>query len=247
MRRHDMLLVSGIFLILSIIDFTLAAPVLVQEKRQACVDVVHIPRDVITILEERGGEEVEMLAEEYFKMGENPAESSDAHASSNSAPPRPDHDANESTNEVHAPASNPALPTANLQLLKDVLGSSSSASLIDSDEGGWWYEGDGDHEPQMGDVQQPDPGLSTDSDVEWNYYPVSEVHPPSTSAGSPSSQIPEWTDLELDLDHQSLSMDSQPEDPQAAINAEKGNAKELHSISGTAGDIGKGGPEGFGA
>ena len=40
--------------ILSIIDFALAAPVLVQEKRQACVDVVHIPKDVISVLGKRG-------------------------------------------------------------------------------------------------------------------------------------------------------------------------------------------------
>ena len=55
MRRHY--IVSGIFLILSIIDFALAAPVLVQEKRQASVDVVHIPKDLITVLWERGEDE----------------------------------------------------------------------------------------------------------------------------------------------------------------------------------------------
>ncbi|KAN0123263.1 hypothetical protein V8E52_003216 [Russula decolorans] len=59
MRRYD--IVSGILLILSIIDFALAAPVLVQEKRQASVDVVHIPKDVITVLGKRGSEEVEKL------------------------------------------------------------------------------------------------------------------------------------------------------------------------------------------
>jgi len=35
-------------------------PVLVQEKRQACLDVVHDHEDGITVLGERGGEEVEL-------------------------------------------------------------------------------------------------------------------------------------------------------------------------------------------
>jgi hypothetical protein len=68
MRRYD--IVSAIFLILSIIDFALAAPVLVQEKRQACVDVVHRPKDVITVLGKRGDEELEKLVEDYFNTGE---------------------------------------------------------------------------------------------------------------------------------------------------------------------------------
>ncbi len=54
MRRYY--IVSGILLILPIIDFALAAPVLVQEECQAYVDVVHIPKDVITVLEKRGAE-----------------------------------------------------------------------------------------------------------------------------------------------------------------------------------------------
>jgi hypothetical protein len=51
MRQYD--IVSGIILILSIIDFALAAPVLMKEKRQERVDVVHIPIDVITVLGKR--------------------------------------------------------------------------------------------------------------------------------------------------------------------------------------------------
>jgi hypothetical protein len=53
MRRHD--IVSRILLTLPVITFALAAPVLVQEKRQACVDVdvVHARGDVITVMEKR--------------------------------------------------------------------------------------------------------------------------------------------------------------------------------------------------
>jgi hypothetical protein len=55
MRRYY--IVSGILLILPIINFAVAAPVLVQEKRQAVVDVAHIPKDVITMLGKRGDSE----------------------------------------------------------------------------------------------------------------------------------------------------------------------------------------------
>ncbi|KAN0115599.1 hypothetical protein V8E52_006718 [Russula decolorans] len=65
MRRYD--IVSGILLILSVIDFALAAPLLVQENHQACVDVVHIPKDVITVLGKRGDEELEKLRQTHMR------------------------------------------------------------------------------------------------------------------------------------------------------------------------------------
>ena len=83
MRRYD--IVTGILLILSVIDFAFAAPVLVQEKRQASVDVVNTPRDAITVLGKRGNAELEKLLDEYFKAMGKPAESSNAHVSSSSA------------------------------------------------------------------------------------------------------------------------------------------------------------------
>jgi hypothetical protein len=187
MRRYD--IVSGILLILSIIDFALAAPVPVQEKRQACVDVMHIPEGVTTVLGKRGAEDdLEHVVEEYFKT----VDSSDAHASSNSAP-GPDRG---STNVVQAPAPNPAPSTANPGLLmepsspmstassaKGVLGDSDALSKSDD----WWsqsYEGDGGlhdvpldipasseygsdpgltgaHAP-LPKLPNPNPGLSTD-------------------------------------------------------------------------------------
>jgi hypothetical protein len=132
MRRHD--IVSGILLILSIIDFALAAPVLVQEKRPAGVNVMHVPKDVITVLGKRGpgDDELEKLAE-YLETGGKPVDSSDAHALSSSvpsgsAPPGPDHG---STNVVQSPAPNPASSTANPDPL--IEGPSSTAAL----QGSW--------------------------------------------------------------------------------------------------------------
>jgi len=48
-------IVTGILLILPIIDFAVAAPVSVQEKPQLGVDAVHIPEDAIIMLK-RGDE-----------------------------------------------------------------------------------------------------------------------------------------------------------------------------------------------
>jgi hypothetical protein len=51
-----------ILLILSIIDFSLAAPVLIPEQCHVCVDVVHVvPKDVITVLGKRGDRLEEMV------------------------------------------------------------------------------------------------------------------------------------------------------------------------------------------
>ena len=65
MRRYY--IISGILLI---IDLAVAAPVLVQEKRQADVDVVHIPEDAITMLGKRG-DELDKLWLKLFKHPEN--------------------------------------------------------------------------------------------------------------------------------------------------------------------------------
>src|SRR5712671_7139126 len=95
MRRYY--IVSGIFLILSFIDFALAAPILVQEKRQASVDVVRIPKDLINVLWKRGeDEEYRKMVEFYYNKLQELYEQVDskpsvAHASSSAAPPEPDH------------------------------------------------------------------------------------------------------------------------------------------------------------
>ena len=112
MRPYDV--VSGILLILSIIDFALAAPVLVQEKR-AGIDAVHmIPKDVITVLGKRMDEDLRELTElldglvRMFGVKTEDSAGTVTHASSSSAPLGPGHG---STNVAHAPE--PNKPTYN--------------------------------------------------------------------------------------------------------------------------------------
>jgi hypothetical protein len=63
MRRYYT--VPLILLILSIINFALAAPVLIPERCQVCVGVARVPKDVITVLRKRG-DRLEMM-EKLFK------------------------------------------------------------------------------------------------------------------------------------------------------------------------------------
>ena len=85
-------IVSGIFLILPIINFAVAAPVLVQEKPQARVDVVHIPKHAMTMLGKRAGELDDIFwdAEGHYLVrpehSANPGESSATRPSSSSRP-----------------------------------------------------------------------------------------------------------------------------------------------------------------
>jgi len=204
MRRYD--IVFAILLIHSVVDFTLAVPVLVQEKRQTCVNVEHIPRDVITVLGKRGSEEMERLIKEFIGTWKTLVESSDAHASSSSAPPVPDHG---SMNEVNAPAPNPAPSPANPNPLMDPLSPSTIVhspvvkgdALSDSESDyGWLYDSHGepimpmasptltelgsDHELMEEHVPQPNtspmPSTSEDQDFDsgWDYWTNLEDQPP---------------------------------------------------------------------
>jgi hypothetical protein len=90
MRRYY--IISGILLILPIIDFAVAAPVLAQEECQAGVDMMRIPEDAITMLGKRG----ELLLDLFGNPGEydfvkledsaKPESSLAARPSSSSAP-----------------------------------------------------------------------------------------------------------------------------------------------------------------
>jgi hypothetical protein len=74
-------IVSEILLIVPIVDFALAAPVLVQEKRQAHIDMLEMPSNPITVLGKRAG--MGKYLEDWVVP---PVESSAAHESSSPAP-----------------------------------------------------------------------------------------------------------------------------------------------------------------
>ena len=112
--------VSWILLIVPIVDFALAAPVLVQGKRQASIDRAGIPENPGFVLEKRGrmwgeieevGGEIEKI-ENWFTV---PKEPSPAHGSSISAPapkPGPSTDGQSSLSSAPAPKPGPGPSTA---------------------------------------------------------------------------------------------------------------------------------------
>jgi hypothetical protein len=172
MRRYN--LVSGILLILSIIDFALAVPVSAQEKRQENADVVHMPKDVITVLGKRWEEDLEKLGEEFLKTGGKSVESSSS-ASSGLG----DHG---STNVVQPPAapnrapSSPANPDPSVcsasTLSKRGLWAWTSciSRLFYDPDNIWKYEGaDGD----------------VDEDFNWSYWLNAKDPPPGPAKAAP--------------------------------------------------------------
>ena len=82
MRWYD--IAFGVLLILSIIDFALAAPVLVQEKSRAQVHVAHMAKDAKALYGKRGSEQLDKfkkLAEDYFEKWGKPVWWPEEHAS----------------------------------------------------------------------------------------------------------------------------------------------------------------------
>jgi hypothetical protein len=205
--------------------------------------VVHIPRDVITVLGKRGEvlDRLDLLWDEYFKTSGKTVESSDAHASSSSAPaPAPDH---ESTNVVQAPVPDQASSTANPNPLigpsRVSSPSSSGDSVYSGSDNEWWYEGDGEFHGSPYTPTSSEYGL--DHDLTGAHAPPPNPNPgPSTE---PEHNVPVVTPPPPNLGSKEENTDSQPADPQAALYAAKGKAKESRRISGTARDVGNFGPE----
>ena len=133
MRRYY--IVTGILLILSIIDFDFALAAPVQGKHQARVDVVHMSKDLTTVLEKRWDEGLEKLGEEYFKMSRKPVESSGTHPSSSSASLGPDHG---SADVVEPTAPNQASSTADPSLMESSCSPSTSPVQGLSARGNSW-------------------------------------------------------------------------------------------------------------
>ncbi|KAI0270232.1 hypothetical protein BGY98DRAFT_1100823 [Russula aff. rugulosa BPL654] len=205
MRRYNV--VSGILFIIFIINFALAAPVLVQEKSRACVGVVQVTEDVITALGKRGEEGLEKLAEGYLKTS---VDSSGAHASAESAESAPDgrtsvvqaqqapNSASSTANTDHAlvgpPSPSPAVPQVHeVEEGSEHAGSDglhgpppSPASTVDRLELrlGLLDEGGESTIAETSVVENFGPKASTDSDFAWTKVVNSPSPRPASSTGS---------------------------------------------------------------
>jgi hypothetical protein len=182
MRWNDVL--SGVLLIISIANFAIAAPVSLQAR----VDVVHIPKDAVTVLGKRMDEDLENLkmVAQFLETTIKTAESSDVHASSSSAPLGTEHG---STNVVQASEPNPASPTANPGLTIDPPSPPSTAPVEDWWKGrAAWYDTFSSQASDKSDEPLPAPGSSGyGSDHESmedlpKLNPISVPRPASTGA-----------------------------------------------------------------
>ena len=201
MRRYNV--VSGVLFVLPIINFALAAPALVQEKRHAFVDVVHKLDDAeIIVLGKRVEDPLDLMWNKYFeKMWGKPEVSSATHAPSSSAPSTPGHG---STNVIEEPAPNSASTAANPghALVEQTSPSSvvspmpewegivpagpddqlhgppptPSSSNIGSDNE--ITEITETHSPQSNPKLNPSPAANSDSDFDWEHWQNKVDTPP---------------------------------------------------------------------
>src|SRR6266478_368123 len=105
MRRYN--IVSRVLLILSVTNIALAAPVLVQENHPACVDVVHVPMNVITVLGKRMDEYVRLIEDfersgllHYERPEDPPSEPNSEHSSQPSSESSSEHGSMESHTSI---------------------------------------------------------------------------------------------------------------------------------------------------
>ena len=230
-------IVSGILLIVPIVDFALGAPVLVQEKRQACADMTDIPAYPITLLGKRG--EIEETGGKYVENWFLPAkESSVAHGSSGSAPSEPGH---VSMSVMDTPAPNPGPSTESGHLLTPMRAPQSSTVYPE-----WFHS---DNELLGAPVSQPNAahapqktGPSTGFD--FAHTLVAEQSPSQTKGLSTNLEI-EMVDFppsspvsSTDPNRKSMSADFPLNNLQTDSDALKGQAKESRRNPVTDRDVG---------
>ncbi len=228
MRRYNMLF--RILLILSVANFALAAPVLVQEKRPACVDVVHVPRDVITVLGKRMDEflwmmeNFERLFDSESSLESASTESSLEHSSEHGSESSLEHSLESgsehgSMESHHSSASSLPLPS---DPDRESMG-------VDSDAPAPSPQGSTESEQSHTPPSSPD--WSTESE-HWHTPPSEHWHTPPSSLGSSTesdSDSDRWSTIS-----NAPSTESQFENLQAVDQELKGKAKVERRISGTA-------------
>lgn len=200
-------IVSGILLIIPIVDLALAAPVLVKEKRQTRANIADIPEYPVTVLEKRVGDEIEEVGvkyiENYFAKPEeslatNPSSSSPSsgleHGWVDVKHPQPSVPASSTSDADHEPlvahppppppvSSWPTVPDHELTEVDGPLSSAVNPIWYFTPHG---YMGPHASQPKLGpsdqvlSVEEPPSrtGSLTVTDADYGYQ---EVHPPSAA------------------------------------------------------------------
>ena len=221
--------VYGILLIVPIVDFALATPVLVQEKRQACDDMVGMATYPITVLEKRSGIDEEGMdlienwipkpIENYIPIVKS-EEPPHIHGSSSSTSLEPAH---VETNAINAPLTGSVNPTY-FHPDNELPGVHTEAQTTPTDLGSDRILAE---EPPS-----PTKGSSTESDFEMVHRPPLTPAPSSTESDFEMVDVPS-----SDPNHESMRADS-PGDLQTEGYALKGQEKESRSNSDIARDVG---------
>ena len=234
MRRYNILVVSRTLLIPAVIafKFALAAPVLVQEKRQACVDVMNVP-DMITVFGSFGKR---ALDEDLNVLWDGLWHYDNVWRNRNPAAVQP-----QELGEVHIPPQSPAdtiLGSWSDHSDDDALpespesghSHSTHTSLANSEPESMVLDGDAppastDRSSESEDWHTPSssPGWSTKSE-DW-YTPPSL--PPSSLGSSTESDSDRWSTIS-----NAPSAESQSKNLKAADSEMRGKAKVSRRIFG---------------
>ena len=196
-------IMSGILLIVPIVNFALAAPVLVQEKRQACADMADTPEYPVTVLPKRGETwgEIEEVGGKYI---ENwfvlPKDSSVAHVPSSSLA-TPSEPGQVSTDVMNAPAPNPRPSTESDHSLSGM-----EAPLSTPVYPTWFHP---DNQLLGAHAPPPNTGPSNPSTELNSENRLVAEQPPSPTKGSSTAPVPPSSRaLSTDPNRESMSADS---------------------------------------
>jgi hypothetical protein len=224
MRRYN--IVPLILLILSTINFALAAPVLIPENSQVRVDVVRVlPKDVITVLGKRGDELEKMvkLFENFDRWwGRNPGSSSAGRPPSSSA----------QLESGHVPPASPASSTESDWDPESLVWHPPTPSTLAASS----TESDSEHEsmPSLESVSDPD---RESMDVDHDAAPPPSATPESSIASGHLHTLPSSPEWSTESEHwytPASSAESLFENSQTANDELKGKAKVSRRITGTA-------------
>ena len=218
MRRYN--IISRTLLILTVITLALASPVLVQGKRQARGDEVHVPGDMTTVLGKRAlEEEMNMLWKYYNHVWRNriPIRLQEPAPPSNLRPP------NRAAAEIHVPEVNVPPPNLAQAHVPEVHVPPQSQGPADS----------GRESMELGGDALPTPGSSKSG---HSLSPPPTANPESSTSNVPSaeSQSENLKTADSELEGKAKVSRRVSGNPSSGVDRDTGNAvgqMELRSAS----------------